>query len=131
MPYWASFIVGYPGETEEDLRASFSFAKELNCLAGWPNEFIPAPGSPIFHDLIRHGKLEFPASPEEWLAISRIGQTGKVFDGGWSNMTPDVFHSIVDPFKALMQDRLNRNVKRRIATNRSLWKGILYRLRLC
>lgn len=57
MPYWASFIAGYPGETEEDLLASMQFADSINPLGGWANEFNPAPGTRIFNILMKEGKI--------------------------------------------------------------------------
>lgn len=138
LPYWASFIVGYPSETEEELLASFQFAMEMSPFTGWPNEFNPAPGSQIFNDLVKENKLSFPHTPEEWFAITGIGRKGKVLDGYWSAMEPVTFRAIVKEFKKLMQYRLDINIQREIiakqertpAVDTQLRSGIMSKRRL-
>jgi anaerobic magnesium-protoporphyrin IX monomethyl ester cyclase len=114
MPYWASFIVGYPGETEEDLKMTMEFARSIHPLAGWANEFFPSPGSRIFHELVKGGRLSIPADPEGWASISRIGQKGGVLEGGWSEMSPNKFRKLTQQFQVFMQDVTDQGVQRRL-----------------
>ncbi len=114
MPYWASFIAGYPGETEEDLAMSLEFARNIRPLAGWANEFFPSPGSRVFNELVKEGRLQLPCRPEEWAKISRIGQRGGVSEGSWSEMNPEIFRNKVKEFQALMQEITEKGVQRRL-----------------
>lgn len=52
------FILGYPGETEEDIEKTIYFAKTLGLKrAAFPN-FLPLPGTVIYKDLIGSGELK-------------------------------------------------------------------------
>jgi anaerobic magnesium-protoporphyrin IX monomethyl ester cyclase len=114
MPYWASFIAGYPGETEEELDMSIKFARSIHPLAGWANEFFPSPGSRVFRELVDDGRLQLPSRPEDWAKISRIGQKGGVLEGSWSEMKPEIFSKKVKEFQALMQEITDKGVQRRL-----------------
>lgn len=112
MPYWASFIAGYPGETAEDLLASLTFARSINPLGGWANEFNPTPGTRIYNTLIREGRLEPPDTPEGWAAIARVGQPGRVRQGYWSAMDPATFRKLTDPFQQVLMRKLEESMER-------------------
>jgi anaerobic magnesium-protoporphyrin IX monomethyl ester cyclase len=51
----ASFIIGLPVETREDVQKSFEFAKKLNCDSTWFNQFIGMPNCKIYME-IKEGK---------------------------------------------------------------------------
>ena len=51
------FLLGYPGETEEDIKATIEFSHELPILRAQYNNFMPLPGSEIYEDLRKQGKL--------------------------------------------------------------------------
>lgn len=52
------FILGYPGETEEDIRKTIRFAKTLGLKrAAFPN-FLPLPGTEVYQSLIDSGELK-------------------------------------------------------------------------
>ena len=53
----SGFIVGYPGETERDLTASFEFI-EKNSLLSSLNLILPLPGTPINKQLVEQGRLK-------------------------------------------------------------------------
>jgi anaerobic magnesium-protoporphyrin IX monomethyl ester cyclase len=57
MRFLANIIVGYPGERREDLMASLNLLRETKPNATSINRFIPLPGTPIFDELKRSGKL--------------------------------------------------------------------------
>jgi len=51
------FMIGIPGEREEDVQETFSLAKELE-LDRWTwSIYSPLPGSALFDELVRHGKI--------------------------------------------------------------------------
>ncbi|MBI5195882.1 MAG: radical SAM protein [Nitrospirae bacterium] len=77
------FMVGFPDETEEDIRKTIDFAIELDIDKTNFSIFMPLPGSEIFDELVAGGALE----------IDRIN---------WDDMKPDkvIFrNSLVSPEK--------------------------------
>lgn len=114
MPYWASFIAGYPGETESDLLETFQFACSINPIGGWANEFNPTPGTRIYKKLIVEGRLQQPTRPEQWASIAKIGQKGGVYDGKWSKMDSITFRKLTDSFQRTMQLKTNRGITRKL-----------------
>jgi len=61
------FIIGLPGETEETVKKTIAFAKELDCDIASFNIAVPALGTPLRETALKHGwlsenTLEFDAS---------------------------------------------------------------------
>jgi anaerobic magnesium-protoporphyrin IX monomethyl ester cyclase len=52
------FIIGYPGETEKEINETIEFACKLNLKRANFSAFKPFPGTPIYTELVRHGKLK-------------------------------------------------------------------------
>ena len=73
------FIVGFPNETDESVRASLEVAKRLRALS--PDfqtpifYFKPYPGSSITEDAVREGH-QLPCSLDEWADFDFIGSAG-------------------------------------------------------
>lgn len=73
------FIVGFPNETEESVRASLDVAKRLRAMS--PDfttpffYFKPYPGSPITEQAVRDG-FALPCSLEEWSRFDFVGSSG-------------------------------------------------------
>ena len=61
------FLTGSPGETMEDVEASFRLALEYPVDVVSFNNIVPYPGTEIYDDLSRRGLLLMP--PEEYLNI--------------------------------------------------------------
>jgi len=63
IPWLGFFIMGYPGETREDILSSLAFMKELNPTFAEINIFNPLPGTRVWRELeaqgIVHGDLDF------------------------------------------------------------------------
>lgn len=114
LPYWASFIAGFPGETAEDLNASLEFARTIDPIGGWANEFNPTPGTRIYTKLLKEGKLVKPTSHEGWAAISKVGEKGGVYDGQWSDMDPITFRKLTDPFQGILMEKLEKGMSRKL-----------------
>lgn len=52
------FMIGIPGETEEDIQQTFSLAKDLE-LDRWTwSIYSPLPGSALYEDLVREGNVQ-------------------------------------------------------------------------
>ena len=54
----ASFMCGVPGETEEEIRKTFSFMQEINTNSKGFGCFRPLPGSPFYYELLEKGLLK-------------------------------------------------------------------------
>ncbi len=52
------FMIGVPGETEDDVMQTFELARQLD-LDRWSwSIYSPLPGSPLYDDLIREGRIQ-------------------------------------------------------------------------
>ncbi len=52
------FIIGFPGETEEDIKKTISFALELPLVRANFFTFLPLPGTEIYEELKKSGELD-------------------------------------------------------------------------
>lgn len=69
-----SFMMGIPSETEDDMRATISFMKEVNCNYTGLCLFRPLPGSPFFHELI---ESSMDKGQVDWVNLGNILVTPK------------------------------------------------------
>lgn len=58
FPVRGYFIIGYPGETESDLRATSQLIRKCKFDFFMLNRFFPIPGTPIFDEMVESGELE-------------------------------------------------------------------------
>lgn len=58
MDLAAFFIMGFPGETEADIRQTIDYALRLPLLRANFFDFLPLPGTPIYYELEEKGELE-------------------------------------------------------------------------
>lgn len=65
----AMFIIGLPGETQEDLKASVELTKQLKGTAVAWGYFTPLPGSKCYRDLVESGKIEKVRKLEDFARI--------------------------------------------------------------
>ncbi len=110
MPYWASFIIGYPGETEEDILATIRFVERINPTTGWANSFTPFPGSPVYDQLKQEGKIQV-RSTEDWMNYSRTGW-GNTHEGLFADMDPGRFENYRVILKNKFSSITERGLKR-------------------
>ncbi|MBN1397650.1 MAG: B12-binding domain-containing radical SAM protein [Bacteroidetes bacterium] len=71
FPYHASIILGYPGETEEDIGKTFEFVRAIQPPIMGVNWYVPLPGSPDY-DLLREKGIITIDSPFEWRRIGEV-----------------------------------------------------------
>jgi hypothetical protein len=69
-----NFIVGFPGETDQDRRATFSLIEELrsenaNVEPPFLNIYSPCPGTPLYEEAIGLGFRE-PRDVEDWRSLT-------------------------------------------------------------
>ncbi len=62
------FIVGLPGERPEDTEATIALARALPLDFAQFAIFVPYPGSDLYDDFMRQGRLDNEATPEEKIA---------------------------------------------------------------
>jgi anaerobic magnesium-protoporphyrin IX monomethyl ester cyclase len=62
------FIVGLPGERPEDTEATIALARSLPLDFAQFAIFVPYPGSDLYDDFVREGRLDNEATPEEKIA---------------------------------------------------------------
>lgn len=55
----ASFMIGLPNETKEDIKKSFDFAKKLNADTTWFNQFTGIPKSEIYDEIKMNGNYKY------------------------------------------------------------------------
>jgi radical SAM superfamily enzyme YgiQ (UPF0313 family) len=88
------FIVGFPGESDDSVRASLDLAKRLRAMSPEFETpvfyFKPYPGSPLTDDAVRGGYV-LPATLDEWSRFDFIGSSGP-----W--VSPEK-HRLVERFK--------------------------------
>jgi len=73
FPYNASMLLGYPGETEEDIEQTMEFLRKTQPPSIGINWYVPLPGSPDYDKLKAEGVINTD-DPAEW---RRIGEVNK------------------------------------------------------
>lgn len=62
----SNFIIGYPDETEEELKASVEYMKSLNCNGKFASFLGVLPGSILYHQMIEQGYFKKPDTFLHW-----------------------------------------------------------------
>ena len=52
-----TFMLGIPGEAEEEMNETLAFMQNMNCLSKGIGSFRPLPGSPFYNEFIKDGTL--------------------------------------------------------------------------
>ncbi|MGQ9570068.1 MAG: radical SAM protein [Thermodesulfovibrionales bacterium] len=78
FPYHASMILGFPGETEEDIKLTLEFLQQVRPPRVGINWYVPLPGSPDYNKLKQDGLIKVE-DPHEWRRIGEVLTTGKVY----------------------------------------------------
>jgi radical SAM superfamily enzyme YgiQ (UPF0313 family) len=71
FPYHASILLGYPGEREEDIFATFEFLRKTQPPIIGINWYVPLPGSPDYDKLKAEGVI-VTEDPWEWRRIGEV-----------------------------------------------------------
>jgi anaerobic magnesium-protoporphyrin IX monomethyl ester cyclase len=51
------FVIGFPGETKEDIEKTIKFSLKLPLIRANYFDFLPLPGTPIYYELLEKGEL--------------------------------------------------------------------------
>lgn len=65
----SSFIIGYPDETEQELKQTVSFALNLDAHLSPFNVFFLQPGSEAFESAVSSGRYDPPKNLKEWAKL--------------------------------------------------------------
>jgi len=81
ITFRANYIIGLPGETTEDLMATFNMVRKLHNI--YPNlkvsvyMYHPIPGSPLYEEEMKGGQIiDYPTLLEEWSNFEIESDTG-------------------------------------------------------
>jgi radical SAM superfamily enzyme YgiQ (UPF0313 family) len=74
-----SFVIGFPDETEEDIKKTIRFMQNLNSDVKIPALFAPLPKSEMYDELVKNKRLAVPSSYEEWKKLATIDSIGENF----------------------------------------------------
>lgn len=85
LRFQGNFIVGYPGETEEDFKKTVSFIKKARPNTVSLNLFMPLPGTEIYKKLKAEGKLH--------LNIDDVGNI-EMPQVNYADMSSDTFQKL-------------------------------------
>ena len=62
----ASFIIGLPHETKEDVKQTLQFVSKLKPTRYTTCIYVPFPGSPLYNQIVQEGLFKPPESTEQW-----------------------------------------------------------------
>jgi len=73
----STFILGYPDETEEELKETIKYMLEINTNTKYPNFIGVLPKSELYEKMVKIGRLEIPRSYMQWEKLKMWDQLGK------------------------------------------------------
>ena len=68
----AFFILGYPGETREDIEATRRLLRDCRFDFFYMNNFQPLPGTPVFEELVASGEIRTSTRPGNYVSGERV-----------------------------------------------------------
>lgn len=74
-----SFIIGLPGETEEELKETMRFSRKINSDFKFAFIYGPVPQTESYNKLIEQKKLQAPQSYQEWKKLKWFDSSGENF----------------------------------------------------
>ena len=74
-----SFMIGFPDETEAELRETLEFVSEINSKVKLAALFGPIPKSEMYYDLLKNRKIIAPQTYKDWGKLATIDTVGKNF----------------------------------------------------
>lgn len=75
----ASFIIGFPGETEDELKQTVEYIKALDADVKLSFFYYPTPQSALYEDLIKNGLFSAPDTYRGWMKYPKLTWLGKNF----------------------------------------------------
>ncbi len=91
---FANIVVGYPGETREDLEETRQMLLDTRPEAISLNRFVPLPGSPVFSELRSEGRL--PTTWDAYTVGNRLNYTQMTLKE-FEAVLAEMHHEIAEP----------------------------------
>lgn len=66
------FIIGFPGETVEDLKKTVEFAKSIEGIAHYFAFYVPVPGSEQYKELVEAGRISEHETLADYAAVNNM-----------------------------------------------------------
>jgi len=66
------FIIGYPGETDADLKQTSILLRKCKLNFFFLNNFQPLPGTPVYDELVKNGEIEDGLLPKNYSSGERV-----------------------------------------------------------
>jgi hypothetical protein len=86
-----SFMIGIPGEADEEICETLKFMAELNVNSLGFGNFRPLPGSPFYHEFVQQGNID--PSTINW---SNLGNFAAKPEHIFCNVTREKLHAYID-----------------------------------
>jgi len=112
FPYHASMIMGFVGETVEDLEMTLRWLERARPPIVGVNTYVPLPGSEDYYELKKTGKVKVE-DPRIWRMIGEVNNPNAPI---FCNIPSALFWKYFDEMKALAEKL------RREAQNSRMWK---------
>jgi radical SAM superfamily enzyme YgiQ (UPF0313 family) len=80
----AYFIVGYPGETKEDIKMTIKLLRMCRLNFFNLSNFQPLPGTPIYDKLVESGEIKEGSLPKKYSSGERIYTPASLHDFNFS-----------------------------------------------
>lgn len=106
--FWSTyFMLGVPIETEETIKETLAFMKEIDPPFITLSKFTPIPGTPMYNEVIKLGLLNEEKTDWSW-AVNQSLDTSFV-----SNMNPKRFKELMKEVAAFVRENNERHAKLR------------------
>ena len=102
-----------PDETSDELLQTINYMRDLNVDFRIASIFGPLPGSEIYRDLVKEGKMAAPETYEDWLKIKWMDSVGINF-----SQIPDIELRVVASY--VMLDIFNNKTESRIWAHKAV-----------
>jgi radical SAM superfamily enzyme YgiQ (UPF0313 family) len=99
-----TFMIGYPGETDETIRETIEFCKELNLAPESIFFATPYPGTPLYEYALKH---EYITDEEKY--ISELNEQGENVSINFTNWSDE---ELINKQKSMIRELKAWNVKR-------------------
>ena len=107
----AFFLVGYPGETEADIKKTIKLIRKCKIDALILGRFLPIPGTPVFNKLVQDGEIQSDFMPPSiFKFVMPLGKKGletytprglKNFNSFWLFFRENMFLSFRNPYSII------------------------------
>jgi radical SAM superfamily enzyme YgiQ (UPF0313 family) len=100
FPYHASMIIGFPGETIDDLEMTYTWLERVRPPIVGVNTYVPLPGSEDYYRLRATGKINV----EEPLIWRMIGEVNSPESPVFSDVSPSTLWKYLDKMQRLARE---------------------------